>query len=327
MLTWSIYFSPDNLSWASTSERLLLPVLRLLAYLAAGLLVAQALESLGIMALLSRRMVPLTRWAHMKPECGTALVAGFISGILANTILMNGFLDGRLSRKEVILSYLLNNGLPVYLLHLPTTLFVVVSLAGKAGGIYLAITFLAAAIRTLSIILYFRTTLPVLSSPLEPIPQFYNRNPEGQLASIFKKFRVRFSRIVMYTIPIYVIVFLMSEWGIFSWLRQSSSGWVSSQFFPAEAAGVVMFSLMAEFSSGFAAAGALLSSGVLTVKQTVIALILGTILASPIRAVRHQLPTHVGLFSLAFGSQLLLWSHCFRIISLLILLLPYIFFA
>jgi len=72
-----------------------------------------------------------------------------------------------------------------------------------------------------------------------------------------------------------------------------------------------------------AAAGALLEAGTLTVKQTALALILGTIIAAPIRTIRHQLPAQVGLFSLAMGTELLLLSQGLRILSLLAVAIPY----
>jgi hypothetical protein len=54
------------------------------------------------------------------------------------------------------------------------------------------------------------------------------------------------------------------------------------------------------------------------VKETVIALIAGNIFAFPIRALRHQLPRYMGIFSPKMGMQLLLSGQVFRIISLVL---------
>jgi hypothetical protein len=80
----------------------------------------------------------------------------------------------------------------------------------------------------------------------------------------------------------------------------------------------VILSFAAEFTSGFAAAGALMHAGVLTVKQTVLALLLGNILAFPIRALRHQLPRYLGIFSPKIGLPLLLSGQLFRVISIIL---------
>jgi hypothetical protein len=98
---------------------------------------------------------------------------------------------------------------------------------------------------------------------------------------------------------------------------------VALSFLPVEAASVVIFSVAAEFTSGMAAAGALLDAGALTVPQTVIALMLGSMVATPFRALRHQLPSHAGIFSPGLGGELLVLSQGLRILSLLVVLIPY----
>jgi hypothetical protein len=144
---------------------------------------------------------------------------------------------------------------------------------------------------------------------------------------VWKKFRVRFSRVLLYTIPIYVFIFLLNEGGLFIWMREGMARWISLSFFPVEAASVVIFSIAAEFTSGMAAAGALLDAGALTVKQTVIALVLGSIVAAPIRAFRHQLPYLAGIFNPGFGTRLLALSQGTRILSLILVTIPLFFWS
>ena len=89
----------------------------------------------------------------------------------------------------------------------------------------------------------------------------------------------------------------------------------------------VILSFAAEFTSGFAAAGALLNAGMLTVKQTVLALLTGNIVAFPIRAIRHQLPRYIGIFSPKMGTQILLLGQGFRILSLMVVGAIYFYFV
>jgi hypothetical protein len=319
-------YAGATLTPAKLYSRICLPLARLICFLAVGLLVGQFLESMGWTEKLARGCRPLTRWAHLKDESGAAFVASFVSGILANTLLMNFHLEKKLSRREMVLTYLLNTGLPLYLVHLPTTFFVVSSLAGRAGLLYVAINFTAACLRSGGVLVLARFALPP-QSPSEPFVQLPEEPGEEKrpvIREIWKKFQPRFVRLVLYTLPIYVLTFLLNEWGFFVWLRKGAAGWISSSFFPFESAGVVIFALAAEFSSGMAAAGALLDAGTLTVKQTVMALVLGSIVATPIRAIRHQLPTHAGLFTLALGSQLLIMSQILRVVSLIVVTAGYV---
>ena len=86
---------------------------------------------------------------------------------------------------------------------------------------------------------------------------------------------------------------------------------------------MIILSFAAEFTSGFAAAGALLDAGVLTIKQTVLALLIGNILAFPVRALRHQLPRYIGIFSPKMGTEILLMGQGFRICSLILVGMTY----
>jgi hypothetical protein len=116
---------------------------------------------------------------------------------------------------------------------------------------------------------------------------------------------------------------VLNDIGLFKFARQWLSGYVVTTFVPMEALSVIILSFTAEFTTGFAAAGALLDAGILTIKQTVIALLIGNIIAFPIRALRHQLPRYIGIFSPKMGVQLLLMGQGFRIFSIILVGIVY----
>ena len=91
---------------------------------------------------------------------------------------------------------------------------------------------------------------------------------------------------------------------------------------PWSLASVVIFSVAAEFSSGIAAAGALLASGALTVRRTVAALILGSIVATPIRACGTNFPRTPAFSRPNWGPNYFLTSQGLRIISLILVPCP-----
>jgi hypothetical protein len=300
------------------------PLLRLLVYMGVGLLLGQAIESLGWTAKLGGWSAPLLRWGHLRRESGASFTAAFFSKIVANTMLWTYYQEDKISRREMTLAYLFNGGLPVFLLHLPTTFFIILPLTHEAGLIYLGLTGTAALLRSAALLAWARWRLPA-----EPAPEGEVAMPaapprqEKISQEIWRKFRRRFSRVVLYTLPIYVLIFLLNDWGLFKWLREAAASHVALNFLPMEAASVVIFSVAAEFTSGMAAAGAFLQAGALTIHQTVLALVLGNIVATPVRALRHQLPSHVGIFTPALGTRLLLMSQGLRLLSLVLVALPY----
>ncbi len=313
----------SGLSWDKILHRMLFPMGRMLVFLAVGLLVGQIIESLGWTTRIARAVRPITRWAHLKDESAATFIASFVSGLLANTMLMTYHREGKLTDKEMFLTYLLGKGLPVFLLHLPTVFFITISLAGTAGLIYLGIAFSAALVRSSGVLLYARLTLPPAHWSWSPLVPEAATRPGPFLKDIRVKFLDRFTRLLLYSLPIYVIVFTLNHWGIFHGLETGGLGWVSDQVFPVKSAGAVALGFAAEFSAGMAMAGSMTASGVLSVKQAALALVAGTVVSTPLRTIRYQLPTHVGLFSLSTGSKLLVVSQALRIVSFVAISIPY----
>ncbi len=80
-------------------------------------------------------------------------------------------------------------------------------------------------------------------------------------------------------------------------------------------------------TAGLAAAGALLQDGVINYNEVVFALLIGNIISSPLRAIRHQLPYYAGIFKPKLAAELIFYNQSFRIISLIVAALCYFIFA
>ena len=150
------------------------------------------------------------------------------------------------------------------------------------------------------------------------------RNWKQLLEETKDKFVSRLTNILIIVLPVYLIIALISDMGFFLWLRKSLTLGVTSTFVPVEAMSIVIFSLVAEFTSGYAAAGAMLDAGTLTVSQTVLALLLGNIIAAPVRALRHQVPYYMGIFNPGLGTYLVIISQAFRLVSLIVIALIFL---
>jgi hypothetical protein len=303
-------------------KRLGKPLLRMTFLISLGLFVGQIIEATGWTGRLSTLVRPLMRWGHLSDSSGASFTTAFVSGTAAQAMLVTFEEEGKLSRKEVVLTSLLN-GLPAYFLHLPTTFFIILPLAGVAGLLYLILTLAAALLRTVGLVTYSRLTLSPRS--LEMVAG----KREGQtwksiLQDTWKKFLRRLQRIMLLVVPVYLVVMIVSQLGFFSWLRLKLAGGITSAVVPLESMSVVIFSLVAEFTSGFAAAGALLDAGTLSVRETVIALLLGNVVATPVRALRHQLPYYMGIFRPKLGILLIALGQTLRVISVIIVGVAYV---
>jgi hypothetical protein len=295
---------------------LIRPMIRLTLFISVGLFIGQIIEAMAWTHRLTALIRPLMRWGRMTDPMGAAFITAFFSGTAALAMLRSFHDEGRMTGRDLVMAVLLNT-FPAYFLHLPTTVFIILPLVGKAGAIYLFLTFLAALLRLQVVLLINRFIQPV--SKEGP----FGREAKGKsrrdvMRATGRKFRSRLGHILTITLPVYLIVAVISEMGFFDWLKQSLAGGVISQVIPLEAVSVIVFSLAAEFTSGYAAAGALLEAGSLSTYQAAMALLLGNVIASPVRAIRHQMPYYLGIFRPRAGAFLLLGSQAVRVASLAI---------
>jgi len=303
-------------------KRLVWPLSRLILFITLGLMVGQIIELAGWTRHLASLAAPFFRFGNLGRQCSAAFTTAFFSGVAANAMLLEFYKEGKISRRELFLANFINQ-LPAYFLHLPTTFFIIVPLTGAAGGLYLLITFLAAVIRTFLLLAYghLRPSVHVSGqrwNESEP-PAAHRRTPRSLWQGIKRRFPRRMTNILIYVVPTYTFIFFINSMGFFDAARQWLARYMVTTFIPIEALSLVILSFVAEFTSGFAAAGALLEAGLLTTKQTVLALLLGNIVAFPIRALRHQLPRYIGIFAPKMGTQLLIMGQGFRVTSILII--------
>lgn len=295
--------------------KLVKPILGLTLAIGAGLLLGIFIENANFTARLGRLFAPFLRFGHLKEPSALAFTTAFFSAVAASTILMNAHQDGTISRRELVLSALILT-FPAFFAHLPSMFFIITPLVGVLGVYYLAILLGGDLLRTTLYLLYGRLTLPPYRpQSLSPAP----RPPTwGQIwRETREKFLSRLYNILVITIPIFIAVFLAQEGGLFDWLKGRLTLVLKGSQIPVEAVSILVFSLAAEATGGFAAAGALLASQALGPGAVLLTLVLGTIIASPMRAVRHQLPYYLGIYTPALGLRLMILSQLFRTLSLL----------
>lgn len=321
MVTWG-WLNLEALTTDRVAGRLLWPLFRLLVFIALGLVAGQVIEATGWTRRLAMVAAPLFRFSNLGHRCSAAFTTAFFSGVAANSMLLGFFKEGKITRRQLFLGNLMNQ-LPAYFLHLPTTFFIVIPLTGLAGALYFFLTFVALILRIALVMLYGRIFCRpdmALKETAQRMRDKMDRGPmdKGIVDTIRKRLPGRLIRIVLYVVPIYALVFMVNATGGFDAARQWLARFVVTSVLPVESLSVVILSFAAEFTSGFAAAGALMEAGVLTVKQTVIALLAGNVVAFPVRALRHQLPRYVGIFAPAMGLQLLLLGQAVRVSSLVV---------
>jgi hypothetical protein len=303
------------------------PLLRLLFFISIGLLIGNLIESLNWTHGVARFASPLVRLGNLSDTAGASFSVAFFSGVTANTMLAEAHDQGKISKKELVFANLFNS-LPTYFLHLPTLFFVAVPFIGKTAFLYVGLTLFAAFMRTTLIIFLGRIIL-VADPDSCVVCQLGEEKSDWRqaLQKTWVRFRRRMKTILIITIPIYIGIYFLNRMGFFDMIEKYMAEhlallvWMHPQ-----SLGIIALQVTAELSAGLAAAGALLDAGSVTSQEVVLALLLGNVLSSPMRAIRHQLPFYSGIFKPRLAVELIVYNQSFRMGSILLVACLYYLF-
>lgn len=304
---------------------LALPLLRLLCTMSVGILLANTLEALAWERYMARLAAPLVRLGHMGPSAGSSFVTAFFSAQASAGVLTGAYAEGRMGKKELVLSNLFNS-FPSYLVHLPNVAAMAIAILGRWGIIYIGLGLFAALLRTLGTAVVGHFVLPAPGGADCALPAERARSWREIARKIFGSFKKRLLRMLKFTVPIYVIFFFIQYWGGFAAIERFMAGHVGLfSFLKPEALSIVAMNLATETTASMSAAAALLHAGTLSGRDIVLAMLLGNILSSPVRAVRHQLPVYAGYFPGGTAALMVLCNQAVRTLSLLLVLALYYF--
>jgi len=298
--------------------QVVLPITRITCFIILGLFIASFIESLNWTHKLATLARPLIKLGHLSTLTGASFSVAFFSGVSANTLLAEAYDKEQISQKELILANLFNS-LPRFFLHLPTVFFLTAPLIKFGAVIYVGLTFCGAILQTVLVVALGALLLPAGGdTPAQTTaPKAKTSVKEAALKSI-KRLKKRIVKILKFLIPVYLVFFFLNWYGIFNSIEQSlaESGFFLSWLNP-KAVGIVLLHVTTEFSAGLAAASALLAENSLTYNEVVIALLVGNILSTPIRALRHQLPYYTGIYSPRLAIELVAISQATRAFCLI----------
>ena len=183
-------------------------------------------------------------------------------------------------------------------------------------------------LRTLCVALLGRILLPAANgTPVDvDLPAAPDHPLRTALNNAGKRFKRRIRKIVKITVPIYIFFYALTEAGFFAAAERFMADHVSwLSWLTPQALSILTFQMAAEFTAGLAAAGSLMTSGAMEPREIVLVLLIGNVLSSPIRALRHQYPYYAGIFRPVLALQLIVCSQGFRALSLVVVALLYAF--
>lgn len=300
------------------------PLLKLLAGLSAGLFLASILEASGWTQHLARLAAPLAKAAHLGCAASSSFSLAFVSSSASNALLSEKYQKGQISFAELIIANMFNS-LPAWFSHTPAIFFLVWPVLGAAAFDYVGLTLAAAIIR-----LCFTLAAGYLLLPPSSDCSFasFAKKDAFNLNAAFKKavkmFRMRIMRLLYFTVPFYILMIVCQKTGVF----KAMEGWLAANLdwlavLKPEAMGIVALQIMAEMGAALGAAAAVLEDGAISAKDIVIAMLVGNVLAIPLRSLRHQLPLYAGFYPLRPAFKLLFATQGARAASLVLVIIIY----
>jgi hypothetical protein len=308
--------------------QLVWPLIRITFFISIGLIIANCIESLNWTNRLAVLARPLIKMGRLSPITGASFSVAFFSGVSANSMLAEAYDAEKITQSELILANLFNS-LPRFFLHLPTVFFLTVPLIKGAAVIYVGLTFAAALIQTFFVVLSGRLILPISTEPISIKTRDKGKPSFKEVtAKSLKRLKKRLLKLLKLMIPVYVLFFLLNWYGLFAKLEEliAAKVWFLNWLSP-QSLGIVILHVTTEFSAGLAAASVLLAENSLSVREVVLALLVGNILAAPIRALRHQLPYYTGIYNPGLALQLVTISQFTRGLCVIVVAICYYFFT
>ena len=308
--------------------QLIWPLLRITFFISIGLIIADCIESLNWTHRLVTLARPLIKLGRLSPITGASFSVAFFSGVSANSMLAEAFDTNKINKPELVLANLFNS-LPRFFLHLPTVFFLTAPRIKGAAVLYVGLTFAAAVIQTFLVVLSGRLVMPVNTEPVIFKTAEKKRPSWKEVADkSLMRLKKRLPKLLKFMIPVYILFFILNRYGLFSQLEQliATKIWFLNWLSP-QGLSIVILHVTTEFSAGLAAASVLLAENSLSAREVVLALLVGNILAAPIRAVRHQLPYYTGIYNPGIALQLVAISQFVRGLCVFGVAICYFFFT
>ena len=285
-------------------------LLWLIPVIVIGIILAELVVELKLVRALGFLMLPITKFGHLRTECGVSFLTAFGSPVAANSMLMEFYTNKLIDRKEVIIASMIT-AFPAIVMHWPYMLPVLIPLVGFPGVIYFCILMLGGIIETAIVLVAGRFLLPKRNAEDTKIDKEQRPPLKEALKISVKNARKMIKRILLIIVPCIVIVFVLMDIGVFELLETYLSG--GAAYFPIPAEGLpIIAAQFAEPAVAYTIAGSLLSQNILDAKAVVLTLLIGDVL-STITILRFIIPYYLGVFGPKLGTQIMTLATTLRL--------------
>jgi len=269
---------------------------------------------MGTFQRISHLARPLVSVSHLPAVSASTFVISLGSALAANTMIARLKAEGQLSKRQALLSAIMNS-VPVYFRELFTyqLAFVIPVLGIFVGGVYAVISIATGLIKLVLVLVLGRACLPGDSSApstsfatsLQPLlPQTRKNLRQAAIKSLRGQSRI-FLRIAgLYFIMTFLVLYLSRE-GIL----QSLDVIPLAHFFAVPPETVIPLTIyVASPKAGIALLGPLIQNGGISETKALIVLMVGSLFMLPFYSLRSLMPNYTSVFGMRLGLSLVVVS-------------------
>lgn len=280
---------------------------------------------------LARFLGYLTRKARLPLSVGLALPAALYSNAAANSMLVSSHEEGRINDLALIAGGMANSYL-TYVSHSLRVLYPVVATVGLVGVLYFAAQFTGGLLVIAGVLIWNRRYVgahpelaprdPAVLCPEEPLPW------SGSLKIAALRAAGMLFRMVCLTVPLMLGIEWLLKSGAFAFWEDLVPQQVT-RFFPAQLVSVVAAQMGGLVQSSLVAAH-LRSEGLIDSAQILLAMLVASAVGNPVRMLRRNLPSALGIFPSRVAFTVVLGMQFSRLVvtlALIALLVAYMHYV
>ncbi|HDN68775.1 MAG: hypothetical protein OCU12_04655 [Methanophagales archaeon] len=264
----------------------------------AGVTIANLVLESSLMRRLSVLITPFCRASNLPKECVFSLVAAFFNPTAGKSALAGFYRNGRISETETTLTAVMSTfpivvGESLFRVQAPIAL---VLLGPFVGGIYIFLNLFSSFLQSFAAFLYSKSHFPAQPEAEKKAGAEAEVEPKSErMRRALKKSFGSLKKVIPITVVAFLVVDLLFRSEIINYIGLLFDPALRVLGLPGESVTVLIADL-AHFSAGYATVAALLANGVVTAKQAVLTLLVGSLLIITLIYLKFSLSMYISLF-------------------------------
>ena len=278
---------------------ILIYVIKAVILITAGVIIANLVLESNLIRKLLPLIKPFCRASNLPKESIFALFASFFNPTAGKSTLAGFYHEGKIGDKETILTVVMCT-FPIVLgesllrVQAPIAL---VLLGPFIGGIYISLNLFSAFLQSFAAFLYSKLRFSARTCFDEEIQVDLNEpsSRDQRLKTALKKSFGTLKKIIPIMVVSFLVVDLLFKLDVMTYISLIFDPILRVLDLPGECITALIADL-AHFSAGYATVAALLAKGVITAKQAILTLLIGSMLIITLVYLKYSLPMYISLF-------------------------------